>query len=102
MNKSIILAIASTAFGFSALHAGTISYQVTGPVLEITDAKIVVQKDTEKWEIARTRDTKVTGKLQVGAKVTIQYTMSANSIEVKPDEAPNKPAAPAAPAKKVK
>ena len=35
------------------------AYQVTGPVLEVSDSKIVVQKGKEKWEIARTPDTKV-------------------------------------------
>jgi hypothetical protein len=59
-------------------------YQVTGPVLELTDSKIVVQKGSEKWQIARTPETKVSGELKVGAKVTIHYTMSAKSVEVKP------------------
>ena len=59
------------------------AYQVTGPVLELTDSKIVVQKGKEKWEIARTPDTKVTGDLKVGAKVTVEYTMAAKSIEAK-------------------
>jgi cytochrome c1 len=59
------------------------AYQVTGPVLEVTDSKIVVQKGKEKWEIARTPDTKVTGDLKVGAKVTIEYSMTAKSVEVK-------------------
>jgi hypothetical protein len=58
-------------------------YQVTGPVLELTDSKIVVQKGKEKWEIARTADAKITGDLKVGSKVTIFYTMTAKSIEVK-------------------
>ena len=64
------------------------SYQVTGPVLEVTDTKIVVEtKDKEKWEIARTKDsTKVTGDLKVGAKVTIKYTMIANDVAVKADK----------------
>jgi len=59
------------------------SYQVTGPVLEVKDDMIVVQKGKEKWEIARDKDTKITGDLKVGAKVTIQYQMKATSIEVK-------------------
>lgn len=64
------------------------SYQVTGPILELTDTKIVVEtKDKEKWEIARSADTKVTGELKVGAKVTIEYTMSAKSVAVKPEKA---------------
>lgn len=59
------------------------AYQVTGPVLDVTDTKIVVEKDKEKWEIARDKDTKVTGDLKKGGKVTIQYRMTATSIEVK-------------------
>ena len=59
------------------------TYQVTGPVLEVTDTKIVIQKDTEKWELVRTADVKVTGELKVGAKVTVKYTMTATSVDVK-------------------
>jgi hypothetical protein len=59
------------------------SYQVTGPIVELTETTIVVQKGDEKWEIARAPDTKVNGALKVGAKVTIHYTMSAKSVEVK-------------------
>jgi hypothetical protein len=68
--------------------APAFAYQVTGPVLEVTDTKIVVQKDKEKWEIARDKDTKVNGDLKKGARVTIQYNMTATSIDVK-----DKPAA---------
>jgi len=59
------------------------TYQVTGPVLALTPTVITVQKGDDKWEIARKGDTKVTGKLEVGAKVTIQYTMVAEAVEVK-------------------
>ena len=59
------------------------TYQVTGPIVEITDAKIVVQKGDEKWELARTAATKITGELKVGSKVTIEYTMTAKSIVAK-------------------
>ena len=58
-------------------------YQVTGPVIEVTDAKIVVGKGKEHWEIARDAQTKVTGDLKVGEKVTVYYTMMATDIEVK-------------------
>lgn len=62
------------------------SYQVTGPILELTDTKIVVEnKDKEKWEIARSTDTKIQGELKVGAKVTIKYTMTAVDVAVKAD-----------------
>ncbi|HVC11314.1 MAG TPA: hypothetical protein VNE59_06740 [Burkholderiales bacterium] len=66
------------------------AYQVTGPVLEVTDTKIVVQKGKEKWELARTPDTKVTGELKVGAKVTVEYSMTAKSVDVKAEKAGTK------------
>lgn len=59
------------------------AYQVTGPVLEVTDTKIVVEKDKEKWEIARDKETKVSGELKKGSRVTVQYRMTATSIDVK-------------------
>ncbi len=63
--------------------AATKTYQVTGPVLDVTDESVTVQKGKEKWEIARTPDTKVTGELKKGEKVTIEYRMTATSVEVK-------------------
>jgi hypothetical protein len=69
-----------------ALATSAWAYQVTGPVVEVTDTKIVVMKGKEKWEIARTPDTKVTGELKVGAKVTIEYSMTAKTVEVKADK----------------
>jgi hypothetical protein len=59
---------------FGAVTTEAKSYQVTGPVLEVAATRIVVQKGDEKWEIARNPQTKVTGDLKVGAKVTIYYT----------------------------
>jgi hypothetical protein len=59
------------------------TYQVTGPVLEVTPTTITVQKDTDKWELLRDQNTKVTGDLKVGAKVTIIYRMVAQQVEVK-------------------
>ena len=61
-------------------------YQVTGPVLEVTDTTITVQKGDDKWQIARDKSTKVDGQLKVGAKVTIYYKMVATDIEVKDDK----------------
>lgn len=63
---------------------GALAYQVTGPVLDVSDTKIVVEKDKEKWEVARDKDTKVKGDLKKGSTVTIQYRMTATSVEVKP------------------
>jgi hypothetical protein len=96
--KPIVLALAAAGFTSSA-YAGAI-YQATGPVLEVTNSKIVIQKNNETWEIARSTDTKITGDLKVGSKVTIQYTMSAASVEVKPDKVtPAKTAVPPVPKK---
>ena len=61
-------------------------YQVTGPVIELTDTMIVVEagRGKERHEFARTADTKVEGgELKVGSKVTVKYTMTAASVEVK-------------------
>jgi hypothetical protein len=99
MNKSSLLALAtSLILGAAALAADANTYQVTGPILELTDTKIVVQKGKDKWEVARNADTKVTGELKVGAKVTIQYGMVAQTVDVKEDKAA-KGAAKATPAK---
>jgi hypothetical protein len=82
----------------SPARAADKEYQVTGPVLEVTDTSITVQKGKEKWQLARNKDTKVTGELKVGAKVTIMYTMTATSVEAKGGDAKAEKAA--APAKK--
>jgi len=64
------------------------SYQVTGPVLEVTDASITVEnKNGEKWQVARDAGTKISGDLKVGSKVTISYRMIALDVEVKGDKA---------------
>ena len=86
-----VLVLSVTLFGGLTLAADK-TYQVTGPILEITDTTITVQKGKEKWEIARTKDTKVTGELKVGAKVTIMYTMTAVAVEAKGDAKADKAA----------
>ena len=78
------LACGAALLASSPLNAaGTKTYQVTGPVLEVTPTAITVQKGDDKWEIARDGKTKITGDLKVGAKVTIYYTMTATEVEVK-------------------
>jgi len=82
--KRILLVIAILLLTVSfAFAAGPKAYQVTGPVLEVKDDSITVQKGKEKWQIARDKDTKVKGDLKVGSKVTIEYTMKAVAVEVK-------------------
>jgi hypothetical protein len=64
--------------------AGSKTYQVTGPVVDARDDVIVIDKGKEgKWEIARDANTKVSGTLQKGAKVTVHYRMHATEIEAK-------------------
>ena len=78
----------AVAFSVSAADAKGKTYQKTGPVVEVTDTKIVIEtKDDGNWEIARDAATKVTGELKVGAKVTVEYRMIAVSAEVKTDKA---------------
>jgi hypothetical protein len=59
------------------------TYQVTGPVLEVTDKMIAIKKGSDRWEIDRTPDTKIDGDLKVGSKVTIYYHMTAEKVESK-------------------
>ena len=91
MKKSILVLWAILFFSTTVL-AGPVQYQVTGPVIEVRDDAIVIQKGNEKWEIARDKATTISGDLKVGAKVTVYYTMQASKVEVK--EAPKSPAAP--------
>lgn len=79
--KKLILAVMMmwSSFGFAAK-----TYQVTGPVLEVTDTKIIVEKGKDKWEMDRAEMPK--SDVKVGQKVTIEYTMTAKTIEVKQDK----------------
>jgi cytochrome c1 len=75
---AVFMLVSSLAFG-----ATVKSYQVTGQVTALTDDTITVKKGKDLWEIAGTPDTKVTGDLKVGAKVTIEYKMTATKVDVK-------------------
>jgi hypothetical protein len=85
--KRIALAVLLGSLAAPALAAPPKTYQVTGPVLDLTDDTITVQKGNEKWEIARSADTKVTGEPKKGEKVTVEYRMTATNIEVKAGKA---------------
>lgn len=82
--KKFLLLVALLAAAPLALAGKT--YQVTGPIVSVDDKTIVVEKGTEKWEIARDANTKVTGDLKVGEKVTVEYSMSAASITAKAEK----------------
>jgi hypothetical protein len=86
MNPKVIflLAAASLALSSAAFAAGAKTHEVTGTVLETTPTKIVIQKGAERWEIDLDPQSKVSGELKVGAKVTITYAMSATKIDAGP------------------
>ena len=82
LGLALVLVLASFSLGYAFAAAGK-TYQVTGPVVDVRPDAVVVKKGSENWEVARNSSTKITGDLKVGAKVTIQYTMTATEIEVK-------------------
>jgi hypothetical protein len=88
MNHSIISRLLLTSLLLCLACAGSLraddhNYQVTGPVLAVTDTSITVKKGSAPWTVSRDSGTKVTGALKVGAKVTIQYHMVADTVSVK-------------------
>ncbi len=87
LKKTVLIACAVLFAASLAFAAGPKTYQVTGPVLELKPDLIVVQKGKDRWEIGRGADTKVTGDLKVGSKVTIEYRMNAATVEVKEGKA---------------
>jgi hypothetical protein len=78
-----LLAVASLALSSATFAAGVQDYQVTGPIAELNDTMIVVEKGAKKERFNRDANTKVTGDVKVGDKVHITYTMSATDVEVK-------------------
>lgn len=88
MKRSMIAAFLFTLA--LPIIAATKTYQVTGPVLEVKPDMVVVQKGSDRWEIARDGSTKITGDLKVGAKVTIEYRMTATAVTAKVEPAPKK------------
>ena len=86
--KALALALGFALFSSTSALAGPVNtYQVTGPVLEVKDDVVAVQKGKDRWELARDSSTKINGDLKVGAKVTIQYRMIATQVDVKPEKA---------------
>lgn len=78
--KSLVFAFVIAAASLAG--AATKTYQVTGPVVEVNDSKIVVEKGKERWELERTPNTKI-GDVKVGDKVTVEYAMIAEKVDVK-------------------
>jgi hypothetical protein len=96
--KSLFSLLVAASLAFSSVaFAGAKTYEVTGPVLEVNDSMIVVQKGKDRWEINRDANTKVTGDVKVGDKAHVTYTMSATNVEVKAGKGGKKEGAKAAP-----
>jgi hypothetical protein len=83
MKQLLSMLVISLFMASAAAAASPKDYQVTGPVLDVNDDVITVQKGTEKWEIGRDKSTKVDGDLKKGSRVTIHYKMNATKVEVK-------------------
>jgi len=81
--KRIFVSVLMVLFAVASIASALDSYQVTGPITEIKDNMITVTKGKENFQIAIDKDTKKTGDLKVGSKVTIKYQMKATSIESK-------------------
>jgi hypothetical protein len=84
--------VSTTFFGLlitASVFAAEKTYQVTGPILEVKEDSIVVDKKGEKWEVSKDAATVVHGDLKKGNKVTIKYKMVATEADVK-DVAPAK------------
>ena len=80
MQKTMLMMFAATVLMVATpALAATKTYQVTGPVLELTADKIVVQKGKDKWELAR-GTAEVPATVKEGSKVTIEYTMTAATV----------------------
>ena len=97
--KRFAATLAVLALAAAPAFAADKTYQVTGPIVAVTDTTITVEKGKEKWEIAIDASTKGAAGVKVGDKVTIEYKMIATSVEVKAADA-KKDAAPKKDAKK--
>ena len=81
--KRFAAVVVALVLASSIAFAGGKTYQFTGKVMEVKDNMIVVDKNGEKFEMAKDAATKVKGDLKVGAKVTVKYESRAAEIEVK-------------------
>jgi RNase P/RNase MRP subunit p29 len=82
LKRAILLSAGALLFATSAGAADMKTYQVTGPVVSVTDDSIVVKKGKDDWTIAKDAATKGPA-VKPGDKVTIHYRMTATDIELK-------------------
>ncbi len=98
MNKPLLSLAAACGLALSFVPAGVAApqdYQVTGPIVSMTDTTVVVKKGQDNWELSKDAALKPAdgSELKVGDKVTIHYTMAAQSVEKKGAAKQDKPAA---------
>lgn len=82
MNVRRVVVALALVFFVSTARGAVRTYQVTGPVLEVRNDMIAVQKGKDRWEIARDSSMRGTAP-KVGDKVLIEYRMTATSVEIK-------------------
>ncbi|MEA2164990.1 MAG: hypothetical protein QOK37_3117 [Thermoanaerobaculia bacterium] len=80
---TVVLIAAILLLTIALVAAQPKTYQVTGIVKSVTADMITVDKSGEMFQIAKNAGTKVTGDLKAGVKVTVEYRMTAASVEVK-------------------
>ena len=92
MKKPVLLAAlaACQLLWAQAAFADAKVYQVSGPIVEVSDKLIVIQKGDARWELDRVADTKIVGELKVGQKVTVYYRMQATKVEPKATKSSSK------------
>jgi len=88
MKKSIVVLLTAlvVVMAFTVVYAVPKTYQWTGEVTEVKDDMVAVKKGKEIWQFSRDKDTKMSGDLKVGSKVTVEYTMKAVKIDNKTDK----------------
>ena len=90
--RTPLLVVAALSLSGPVFAGEVKTYQVTGPVLDVTADSITVQKGKDPWQIGRGADTKTNGDVKKGDKVTVMYRMTATSIETKSDAGGKAPA----------
>ena len=85
MKLAVTLFVASLFIAPVALADKT--YQKTGTVVDVNDSAVVIDTGKDgKWEFKRDAGTKIEGDVKKGAKVTVQYSMSATKVEAKAEK----------------
>jgi len=82
--------LAGLLISASTMAAAPKTYQVTGPIVEVKEDTIIIDKKGELWEVSKDAASTVNGDLKKGAKATIKYKMVATEVTVTPEETAKK------------